>query len=182
MLNRQRHRSPGKSNLVNGARSSGSATRRLSDRANEVLGTMIDNANNALAINPAAVHEPQDKPKARFKQATYLMVRQLLQKGHEGDIEKIVNACAPYPPIIGFSTNPFLWAFHALRHSGEVSSIPSDSSLNNMAWQLLYAHRHDIDPCLLVGFLHQTSASTPRKQAIIKENPFKLEPWYVKSL
>ena len=136
----------------------------------------MDAAGEALSANEGDKPAPQDVRANRFKVAVYREVRRLFEVGRQNEIKQIVDNDAR--KTIGFDRNPFNWALQALSQSGEFDDDLTSNKINILGWQLLHAFRHHIEPEMLIGFLYQTAASSPRKLSLIKRSgaPY-LEPW-----
>lgn len=131
------------------------------------------------AVNPARRPSPQETTSNLFKVAVYRYVREWIRSDRTRRIKSFCGNRDDGRKTIKFEHNQFNWVLTALREVGVFGFDLTPSKINSIGWQLLHAHRHNIEPDLLVGFLYQTSASSALKQKEIKKpgNVF-YEPWF----
>ncbi|MEJ7925764.1 hypothetical protein WG908_03220 [Sphingobium sp. AN641] len=117
---------------------------------------------------------PYDNTDNVQKREAYRLTRKYLKRRNAKIIENLLINRGDAPKRIKFKDNPFYWVLILL----DLFNRDNDrGNLSKTARILLYAHHHDIDPDLVVGFLHQcgTPASICKKAAV-----GELEPWFAK--
>ncbi len=145
----------------------------------------IEPVDEACSVNPGASTCPQDRRTSLIKIAIYRMVRELRSKKRLSLIESIVGFLEYEPKVIKFDANPFHWAIYAIDRNEELYRKPGrrtkssmldigEEPMNRLAYQLLYADRHEVPPELLIGFIYQTASSTRAKKNIRNNSH---EPW-----
>lgn len=119
---------------------------------------------------------PFDKPDAYLKREVYALVRDYLRQGRQHLLEELIlESRYPYAPRSpSFGDNPFHWVFFGMRDP-TTDNLRKDE-VSRFGRQLLYAHRHRIEPELLIGFLHQSG--TPDEIATKVADPDRREDWY----
>lgn len=130
--------------------------------------------------NPTGKLAPFERPEAVLKRYVYRFVREHLEAGDGAKLEYLLGylrSAEQRAHRIAFETNPFHWALSAIPI--ELSELKRPA-LTKVGRQLLYAHRHDVDPDLLIGFLYQSGDPDEiSRKAVI---PNKLEDWYLAKL
>lgn len=132
-----------------------------------------------LAISRGLVEElaPFDQPAGILKRLVYSFVRTRLACGDGKKLDYLLwykRKGEQRAHRISFEDNPFHWVLSAIPF--EISEL-TRPSLSKVGRQLIYAHRHDIEPELLVGFLYQSgSPDVIAKKAKLITNR---EAWYL---
>jgi len=146
---------------------------------NNPIFDLIEEAGDALRGDPTRPKCPQYEPKNVFKTLVYNKVREWLRNGRDAQVKSYCYNRQVGSKRISFERNPFNWVLQALHETKDFKGILYESNVNAIGWQLMHAHRHNIDPALLVGFLYQTAASSAWKQKEIKSTGDPLiEPWF----
>lgn len=120
---------------------------------------------------------PYDQPEATLKRHVYKFAREQLASGNDKKLAYLLwykRAGEQRAHRISFQENPFHWVLSAIHP--QISELDRPS-LSKIGRQLLYAHRHDIDPDLLVGFLYQSGSPDVISKKAKALN--KREQWYL---
>lgn len=133
-----------------------------------------------LSRYPTGKLTPFERPEAILKRYVYRFVREHLEAGDGAKLEYLLGykrSAEQRAHRIAFEANPFHWALSAI--PSQLSELKRPA-LTKVGRQLLYAHRHDIDPDLLIGFLYQSGDPDEiSRKAVI---PNKMEEWYLAKL
>lgn len=98
---------------------------------------------------------PQMSRNGRLKREIYALVRHFLAQDHGNVIKEIVEDDGRAPANgPAFEDNPFHWGLLSLFEARGDGLSRGDRYL--FARQMLYAHKHDVPPNLLVGFIYQS--------------------------
>jgi hypothetical protein len=133
----------------------------------DLLESFADAAELAAARADNDATRPQEKGSNLLKVAIYREVWRLFREGRQRRLQLMSEGYDLGDKTIDFDRNPFSWILPVLKKEGHLNKFVG-SSIANLSWQLTHALRHDIAPDLLIGFLYQTSASSPDKQKLIK--------------
>lgn len=117
-------------------------------RADEILAVYEAKKTSARGGSPFEAKEGYLKRKAYE-----LICEYLAAPGRSGTIKSIVRLWRREPRSPPFSENPFFWGLLALDPQGDVLN---PARLHLYSRQLLYAHRHEVPPHYLIGFLYQS--------------------------
>ena len=109
-----------------------------------------------LEINSDASKNPYSRPIGEFKRKAYHLIREVLANGPNMiiSIHRDLDIIHDGPSI---TANPFYWGLLAMDEDHEKFT---KHQLGLFSRQMLYANRHDVPPCLLVGFLYQSGMAS----------------------
>lgn len=115
------------------------------------------------ATRPVAV-PPYDKPNGYLKREVYRLVRRCIAGGALETLKRIVaHDDSSSRPSAHNQVDPFYWGFMMV--CGMDDRIRRQDRWK-FANELLYAHRHDVPPELLVGFIYQIGSSDGLREKI----------------
>lgn len=170
--------SKSRANAVKRLSHRGASYDHLSEKAEE----FIEKSANILQIfreknlerHKCAEVTPFNRPLNIFKREAYHHIRETVhsQGGH-----KIIKNIHFHSDIThkgpSYAKNPFYWGLLAMDHEREHATLtPQEVGL--LARQMQYADRHNVPPCLLVGFLHQAGITAGISQ---EKSRVGFEPW-----
>ncbi len=125
---------------------------RLSDAALKFLHTAADIL-EVYSSKRGALASPYERPISEFKRKAYSHIRKALSSpGGHNMIKSIHRDLAIQHKGPMFHENPFYWGLLAFDEKREKLKA---QEVGFFSRQMFYADKHDVPPCLLVGFLHQ---------------------------
>jgi hypothetical protein len=117
---------------------------------------------------------PYERPMSIFKTKSYDLIRKTINSpgGHLTikNIHSIFNIDHKGPD---YDDNPFYWGLLAMDHDRD-HPVLTPQQVGLLARQMYYADRHDVPPCLFVGFLYQAGIAAGISQV---ESKGRMEPW-----
>lgn len=157
-----------------GERRSTPAADKLTDRGEAIFkefrNRRIRDAANKSSRTPV---RPYDKALSYLKRSLYKVLRPLIcSKGGDRTIRNLhrVNNILHNGP--SYTDNPFYWGILALDRDAALEA----QDLSLFAKQMLYAHRNNVPPCFLIGFIYQT-ANAPELSEKLRNG--SVEQWDV---
>ncbi|MET0372292.1 MAG: hypothetical protein ABW039_13075 [Sphingobium sp.] len=116
---------------------------------------------------------PYENRDNAYKREAYKLINAFLKRKNGSVIKRIVQkieGIEPKSPT--FEQNPFFWGLLAI---DPYKDFLNQKRLYRFSRHLLYAARHEIDPELLTGFIHQCGHPD---DVCEKANNGTIEPWY----
>lgn len=136
------------SNHVRAPRHLSPAATEFEQRADHIL------AEYSAKLTAEVVRSPYQAKEAYLKRASYGLIREYLRApGRYRTIKSIVRRWHREPRSPSFSENPFFWGLIAVDPQADVLN---PARIHLYSQQQLYAHRHDVPPHFLIGFLYQS--------------------------
>lgn len=98
---------------------------------------------------------PYNRPSGIFKREAYRLIRMTIRTpgGHKIIKNIHLNLDIEHKGP-AYNDNAFYWGLLAMDHERD-QPVLTPQEVGLLARQMLYADRHGVPPCLLVGFLHQ---------------------------
>lgn len=136
---------------------------------------IIESRFDEQRLLPGSNRQLDQSGESLLKKVSYIVGAQLIYRRKEDALEQYLDPIShgSFPPI---KDNPFFWCIHLLL-DGKSWITPDQKSKS--AKQLLYAHRHNVPPEYLIGFIRQTG--TKRAENRCQDSEFR-EPWFSDAL
>ena len=120
-----------------------------------------------------ALTKPYNKPNSFLKREVYRLVRHCLTRRSVDLLQMLVTSDESSPrPSKHNEQDPFYWGFMFV--CGMDKRV-SPQTRGKFANELLYAHKHDVPPDLLTGFIYQIGKSDGLRERLLKG---EMEEWY----